>query len=81
MAKFEFSITRGSTIVTIMGRTVHLCRDYVERKRTPKLFEVHAGEERGNWEVLVLRRWLVEFSGMAAHGEGPVASAQVCAVR
>ncbi|SOE81971.1 hypothetical protein SAMN05446927_5274 [Caballeronia arationis] len=46
--KFAISITRGSTIVTFMGRTVHLSRDYVERKRTPKLFEVRKGAGPGS---------------------------------
>ncbi|MDR5731268.1 hypothetical protein QCE47_02745 [Caballeronia sp. LZ025] len=64
MAKhFGISVARGSIILTIGSRTVHLCRDYVERKRIPELFEFHAGEEQGHWEVLVLRTWLIEFSG------------------
>jgi hypothetical protein len=59
--KFAISITRGSIIVTFMGRTVHLCRDSVTRKRIPKLLEVRKGDGPGSWEALVLRRWAVEF--------------------
>lgn len=59
---FSFDREPGSTIITVAGRTVHLCRDYVIRNRVPKLFEVCAGECAGHFEVLILRRWLMEFS-------------------
>jgi hypothetical protein len=60
---FSFDREPGSIIITVAGRTVHLCRDYVSRSRVPDAFEVHAGESAGHFEVLILRRWLIEFSG------------------
>jgi hypothetical protein len=60
---FSFDREPGSIIITVSGRTVNLCRDYVSRNRVPDLFEVHAGESAGHFEVLILRRWLIEFSG------------------
>ncbi|WP_427311045.1 hypothetical protein [Cupriavidus sp. H39] len=58
----SLSIDGASSILRIGKRALHICPDYVERARIPRMFEAYAGEEKGSWELLILRRWLVSAS-------------------
>ncbi|MCY0856444.1 hypothetical protein [Cupriavidus sp. D39] len=60
---FSLSIDGSRSFFLRIGkRALHICPDYVTRDRTPRLFEACAGEEKGSWEMLILRRWLVTAS-------------------
>ncbi|EHP37649.1 hypothetical protein OR16_41646 [Cupriavidus basilensis OR16] len=60
---FSLSIDGSRRFFLRIGnRALHVCPDYVTRNRTPRLFEAHAGEDKGSWELLILRRWLVTAS-------------------
>jgi hypothetical protein len=60
--RISVSIERGSFSLRIGSREFLLLRDYVERNRTPRMFEASRDASARSWEALVMRRWLVSSS-------------------
>jgi hypothetical protein len=60
--RFSLNIEQGSFSLRIGSREFLLLRDYVERNRTPRMFEATRDAGARSWEALVMRRWLVSSS-------------------
>jgi hypothetical protein len=60
--RLSLNIEHGSISLRIGSREFLLLRDYVERNRTPRMFEASRDAAARSWEALVMRRWLLSSS-------------------